>query len=153
MLWKHIFAVYNLSMYKIISIAFVVFFFISCNQQVKKIKKNTDPLEAGREFINASLTGEYDYAKQYLLKDSTNLMYFDRFVEFDEKKPAADKEGYKNANIIINSTDNVSDSVTIINYSNTYKKEPAKIKLIRKNKEWLVDFKYTFLDSAAYDLK
>ena len=128
-------------------LAAIIFFFTACDQQVEKIKKNADPLEAGREFINASLTGEYDYAKKYLLEDSTNLMYFDRFVEFDEKKPAADKEGYKNANIIINSTENLSDSVAIIHYSNTYKKEPAKIKLIRKNKEWLVDFKYTFLDS------
>lgn len=128
-------------------IVFLVLFAAGCNQETKKIKKNTDPLEAGREFINASLTGDYDYAKQYLLTDSTNLMYFERFIEFDEKKPATDKEGYKNANIIINSTENISDSVTVINYSNTYKKEPAKIKLIRKNMEWLVDFKYTFLDS------
>ena len=134
-------------MYKLIVIAFISLFFISCNQQAEKAKKNADPLEAGREFINASLTGDYDYARQYLLSDSTNLMYFERFVEFDEKKPASDKEGYKNANIIINSTENISDSVTVINYSNTYKKEPAKIKLIRKNNEWMVDFKYTFLDS------
>lgn len=144
---KHIFAVYKSFMYKLILLAFSSLFLISCDQQVKKIKTNADPLEAGREFINASLTGDYDYAKKYLLADSTNLMYFDRFVEFDEKKPATDKEGYKNANIIINSTENVSDSVAIINYSNTYKKEPAKIKLVRKNNEWLVDFKYTFLDS------
>jgi hypothetical protein len=74
-------------------------------------------------------------------------MYFDRFVEFDNNKPAADKEGFKNANIIIDSTQTVSDSVTIINYSNTYKKKPSKIKLVKKNNEWLVDFKYTFLDS------
>ena len=104
-------------------------------------------MDAGREFINASLTGDYDYAKKYLLTDSTNLMYFDRFVEFDEKKPAADKDGYKNANIIINSTENISDSVTIINYSNTYKKEPAKLKLLKKSNAWWVDFKYAFLDS------
>jgi hypothetical protein len=138
-------------MNKIILIAFISLSFIACNQSAKTIK-NSDPLDAGREFINASLTGDYDYAKKYLLSDSTNQMYFDRFVEFDEKKPAADKDGYKNANIIINSTENVSDSVTIINYSNTYKKEPAKIKLVKKNNEWLVDFKYTFLDSA-YMLK
>ena len=121
-------------------------FFSSCDQTNKTVN-NTDPLEAGREFINASLTGEYDYAKKYLLADSTNLMYFDRFVEFDKKKPAADKEGYKNANIIINSTENISDSISMINYSNTYKKEPAKIKLVKKNNTWLVDFKYTFQDS------
>lgn len=134
-------------MYKIFLIAFTSLFFISCDQQVKKIKKNTDPLEAGREFINASLIGDYDYAKKYLLADSTNQMYFDRFVEFDNNKSAADKEGFKNANIIIDSTQNVYDSVTIINYSNTYKKKPSKIKLLKKNNEWLVDFKYTFLDS------
>ncbi len=125
--------------------AFIFLFFTACNQQVKTVK-NADPLEAGREFINASLTGDFEYAKKYLLADSTNLMYFDRFVDFDNKKPAADKEGYKNSNIIINSTENISDSVTVINYSNTYKKEPSKIKLIKKNNKWLVDFKYTFSD-------
>ena len=133
-------------MYKIFLIAFISLFFIACNQSAKTVK-NSDPLDAGREFINASLTGDYDYAKKYLLSDSTNQMYFERFVEFDEKKPAADKDGYKNANIIINSTENISDSVTIINYSNTYKKEPAKLKLIKKSNSWWVDFKYTFLDS------
>jgi Domain of unknown function (DUF4878) len=133
-------------MHKFLLIPLFLLFFISCDQSVKT-KKNTDPLEAGREFIDASLTGDYDYAKKYLLADSTNLMYFERFVEFDKKKPATEKEGYKNANIIINSTENVSDSVTIINYSNTYKKEPSKIKLVKKNNEWLVDFKYTFLEN------
>ncbi|HEV8080369.1 MAG TPA: hypothetical protein VGP43_06640 [Chitinophagaceae bacterium] len=133
-------------MYKIFLTAFIFLFFTSCNQQVKTVK-NADPLEAGREFINASLTGDFEYAKKYLLADSTNLMYFDRFVDFDNKKPAADKEGYKSSNIIMYPTENISDSVTVINYSNTYKKEPSKIKLIKKNNKWLVDFKYTFLDS------
>ena len=127
------------------SVFFVLLFLSACNQEVKTIQ-NSDPLLAGREFINASLTGDFDYAKKYLLADSTNLMYFERFVEFDNNKPVADKEGYKNSNIIINATENVSDSVTIINYSNTYKKEPSKIKLIRKDNKWLVDFKYTFSD-------
>lgn len=118
--------------------------FFACNQSAKT-KKNTDPLEAGREFIDASLKGDYDYARLYLLADSTNLMYFDRFVEFDNKKTSTEKTGYKNANIIIDSTQDLSDSVSIINYTNTYKKTPAKIKLVKKNNEWLVDFKYTFL--------
>lgn len=133
-------------MLKFLLTGFIFLSFITaCNQQVTTVK-NSDPLEAGREFINASLTGEFDYAKKYLLADSTNLMYFERFVEFDNKKPSADKEGYKNSNIIINTTENISDSVTIINYSNTYKKEPSKIKLIKKDSKWLVDFKYTFSD-------
>ena len=67
-------------MYKIFPAAFIFLFFIGCNQPAKSIK-NSDPLDAGREFINASLTGDYDYAKKYLLTDSTNQMYFDRRSE------------------------------------------------------------------------
>ena len=146
MLLKYIFVVLIPFMQKIILTTFTFLFFLACNQSTKT-KNNSDALEAGREFIDASLKGDYEYAKKYLLADSTNQMYFDRFVEFDNNKPAADKEGFKNANIIIDSTQKVADSVTIINYSNTFKKKPSKIKLVKKNNEWLVDFKYTFLDS------
>ncbi len=121
----------------------LILFISACNQSAKT-KKNADPLEAGREFIDASLKGDYAYAKEYLLPDSTNLMYFDRFAEFDNKKSSSEKNGYKSANIIIDSTQTISDSVSIISYSNTFKKTPSKIKLVKKNNEWLVDFKYTF---------
>ncbi|MDQ6757195.1 MAG: DUF4878 domain-containing protein [Bacteroidota bacterium] len=131
-------------MYKFIFTAFMFLFFISCNQS-SKTKKNTDPLETGREFIDASLKGNYDYAKMYLLPDSTNIMYFDRYKDFDKNMNENEKKGYKNANIIINSAENISDSEMIINYSNTFKNKPSKIRVIKKNNEWLVDFKYTFL--------
>ena len=39
-----------------------------------------------------------------------------------------EKEGYRDANILIDSTQKISDSVTIITYSNTYKNKPGKIK-------------------------
>ncbi len=121
----------------------VILFFISCDQTVKTVKKD-DPLEAGREFIDASLKGDYEYAKKYLLPDTTNAMYFERLQDFYKNKDKAEKDGYKNANIIINSAEKISDSVMIINYSNTFKNQPAKIKLIKLKNEWLVDFKYTF---------
>lgn len=109
-------------------------------------KKNSDPLEAGREFIDASLKGNYDYAKQYILPDSINLMYFDRAAEFYKNMNENEKKGYKNADIIIAPAgiEKVSDSVSIINYSNTFKNKPEKLKLVKKNNQWLVDFKYTF---------
>ena len=56
----------------------------------------------------------------------------------------AEKEGYRDANILIDSTQKISDSVTIITYSNTYKNQPSKLKMVKKNNEWLVDFKYSF---------
>ena len=60
-------------------------------------------------------------------------------------KSKEELEQYKNADIIVNEVNNVSDSVTIVNYSNTYKKlEKNKVKVVRVNGRWFIDFKYTF---------
>ncbi|MEO6289944.1 MAG: hypothetical protein ABIO76_08495 [Ginsengibacter sp.] len=114
----------------------------ACNHS-PEVRK-TDPLESGRGFIEASLKGDYDEAKKYLLQDSTNIEYFNGFKDFNNKRNEEEKKGYRDANIIIDSTQKISDSVTIISYSNTYKMKPSSLKLVKHDKEWLVDFKYTF---------
>ena len=131
-------------MQKIISLVSIIFLFLgSCS--LNDTVKRDEPLDAGREFINASLKGNYDQAKKYLLPDSLNMEYFNVHESFNKNLPPQEKDGLKNANIIIDSIQNMSDSVTIINYSNTFKKIPEKIKLVRIKKEWFVDFKFTFL--------
>ncbi|MEO6220413.1 MAG: hypothetical protein ABIO81_08300 [Ginsengibacter sp.] len=116
--------------------------FAACNNS-PEVRK-TDPLESGRGFIEASLKGDYDEAKKYLFQDCTNIEYFNGLKDFNTKRSKEEKEGYKDANILIDSTEKISDTVTIISYSNTYKKKPSKLKMIKKSNEWLVDFKYTF---------
>jgi Domain of unknown function (DUF4878) len=118
--------------------------FLACEQKGKE-RNNDGPLETGRQFIYESLKGNYNEAKKYVLPDSINIEYFNGLVKFNDRLSQQEKEGYKNANIIINSVENVSDSVTIINYSNTFKNAPSKIKLVKINNDWMVDFKYTFL--------
>ncbi|HXS56913.1 MAG TPA: hypothetical protein VN726_12370 [Hanamia sp.] len=120
--------------------------FAACdNSNAKENKK--DPLESGRGFIEASLKGNYVEAKKYILEDSTNLEYFNGLRDFNSKMTPIERENYRDANIIIDSTSKLSDSVTIISYSNTYKKVPSKLKMVRQNNEWLVDFKFSFVDS------
>ena len=109
---------------------------------------NLGPLETGRQFIEASLKGNYNEAQKYVLPDSVNIEYFNSMVKFNDRLSQQEKEGYKDANIIINSAENISDSVMIINYSNTFKNAPNKIKLVKINNEWMVDFKYTFLENT-----
>ena len=118
---------------------------ISCNSSEEVDK--SDPLISGRGFIEASLKGNYKVAEKYLLKDSTNMEYFQGLKDFNSKLDAETRRGYSDANIIIDSSISKSDSVDIIYYSNSFKNKPSKIKLVEKNNEWLVDFKYTFLDS------
>jgi Domain of unknown function (DUF4878) len=115
----------------------------ACNNSATVDK--SDPLESGRGFIEASLKGDYVKAQKYLLPDSTNLEYLEGLKTFNSKMNAEDRRGYSDANIIIDSSIAKSDSVDIIYYTNSYKNKPSKIKLVKKNNEWLVDFKYTFI--------
>lgn len=130
---------------KFILAVIISFCIISCGQNMEQ-PKPTDPLTAGRYFIDASLKGNYSEARKYLLVDSLNMMYFERVSDYYQKMKVNEKEGYRTANIIISNdgVQNVSDSVTIINYSNTFKNMPSKIKVVKANGNWLVDFKYTF---------
>jgi type IV secretory pathway component VirB8 len=123
----------------IISMLAIILVITACKHSAEVSKK--DPLESGRGFIESSLKGDYDEAQKYLLPDSVNLQYFEGLKDFNSKRSNDEKEGYKNANILIDSTQQLSDSVTIITYSNTYKNQPSKLKMVN---EWLVDFKYTF---------
>jgi hypothetical protein len=127
----------------IVSAVFI--FFIGCNNSSSVDK--SDPLESGRGFIEASLKGDYITAKKYLLDDSTNLQYFEGLKDFNSKMDVENRRGYSDANIIIDSSIAKSDSVNIIYYTNSFKNKPSKIKLVKKNNEWLVDFKYTFIEN------
>ncbi len=123
----------------------IVILLCACHQPAEVRK--SDPLESGRGFIEASLKGDYNEAEKYILQDSINIEYFKGLKDFNGKRSKEEKEGYREANILIDSTQQISDSITIITYSNTYKNKPSRLKMVKKNNEWLVDFKYTFLDS------
>ncbi len=123
----------------------IVFFIIGCSNDVTVDK--SDPLTSGRGFIEASLKGDYKVAEKYLLKDSINMQYFQGLKNFNTNLDPETRRGYSEANIIIDSSIAKSDSVDILYYTNSFKNKPSKIKLVKHNKDWLVDFKYTFSDN------
>lgn len=110
--------------------------------------KNTSPdtdIDVARRFIRDIQESNFKDASNYLLKDETNLQYFERFEEHYRSRPADELEQYKNADIIINEIAPVNDSVTVINYSNSFKQaEKNKVKVVRTGGKWLIDLKYTF---------
>lgn len=128
-------------MKNIFYLLFVCLIAASCSSE--KLDKS-DPLASGRGFIEASLKGDYVKAKKYILQDSTNEQYMDRLRDFNQKLTPLERESYRDADIIIDSTKSLNDSTEIIYYKNTYKKEPTELRLVEKGNEWLVDFKYTF---------
>jgi hypothetical protein len=115
----------------------------SCNNQSKK-EPVTD-IDVANTFVRDLLDNNFKEAEKYLLKDETNNQIFDRFKKQYSGKEKAILEKYKQADIIVNETSYVTDSVFIFNYSNSYSRSDKTIlKLVRIDGKWLVDLKYTF---------
>ena len=116
--------------------------FSACNSNSKV--PNTD-IEVARSFIKNILDNDFKAAETLVLEEDTNKQYFDLFKKEYESKSREDLENYRKADIIINEISPVNDSVSIINYSNSFKKDKSnKLKMVRVNNRWLVDLKYTF---------
>lgn len=129
-------------MKKILLIVSVLCFVWACNNQRTR---PDDALETAREFIRSSLDGDYKWANELLLKDSVNSYELEVLEKkYNTQMSAAEKEGFKKASIIIHSVENASDSVVIVNYSNSFKNKPLPLKVIKKDNKWQVDLNYTF---------
>lgn len=121
----------------------VVFINFSCKNP-SGFTKPDDSLDAGREFIRAVLDGDYTKGELYILPNDEDLRLYKNYTSFMKKRSGKELIDLKQSNIIINKVEQISDSVTIINYYNSTVKKPTDIKLVYQNKEWWVDFSYTF---------
>ena len=133
-------------------------FFCACNNQTE----NNEPLtsendvDAARNFIRNLLDGKLDDARNMLVEDSLNIQNFETYERFYKTRMSpAEKRGYRESSININSVNQVNDSISVINYSNSFKKQDNTLKVVRMNDDWKVDLKYSFpntpIDSSAND--
>ncbi len=129
-------------MKKMLILFFTLTGFAACS--TKEASPPQTALDTGREFIRASLDGDFKKASGFLLADSQNVQLFESYEVFYEKLPASKKNGYKEASYKINKYLDIDDSTALINYSNDFMNKPMDIKLVRQNKKWAVDFKYTY---------
>lgn len=129
---------------KIAVVVSVCFFaLVACGPSSDHIQLE-DPLASGRGFIEAALKADYVKANKYLLQDSTNQQYLEGLIDFNKSSTKEERENYRNASIIVDSMVPKSDTTQILYYKNSFKKEPSKLKMVRKDNQWLVDFKYSF---------
>jgi hypothetical protein len=129
--------------YSFLILAFILLF--SCKNTEEEYHKPESAIDAGREFIQQTLKGKFNAANRYMLQDEDNQFWLAKWSKEFNKLSEQDKAGYARAAITIYEVnDVVPDSVTIINFSNSYKNRRQKIKVIKSNEEWKVDFKYTF---------
>lgn len=128
-------------------LSFIILY--SCND--KKATRPETALDTGRAFIRASLDGDFTIAETLLLKDTQNAQLFSTYKMYYDRLSKERKRNYKSASYNINKYLEENDSTTIINYSNSYMNKPMEIKVVRKNNEWNVDFKYTYSGNLPID--
>lgn len=134
---------------KILFIALSFLSLTSCNNEKENHPQTA--LDTGRSFIRASLDGDFKSAEQLLFTDTLNLQLFDSYKMLYNRLPGDKKQHYKSASYVINKYLEDNDSTVIINYSNSYMKKPLEIKVVRINKEWKIDFKYTYSGNLPID--
>lgn len=105
-------------------------------------EKATDPQDAGREFIRASLDGDHQKARFYLLQDTTNLLLIERQQRDYERLSHEEKQQHRESSIRPVSLTKINDSTTAYKYYNTYNpKDTTSISIVKTGGQWLVDLK------------
>lgn len=124
---------------------FLQFFYACSNNTDNQPPASENDVDAARNFIQSALNGDYKKARAYVLPDSLNYQYLDAFENnYKNRMNPEDKSGYRSASINIHQVRSLNDSVSVINYSNSYKKQNDSLKVIKTNGQWLVDLKYSF---------
>jgi len=113
---------------------------MSCNAG-KTFKKAEDAQDAGRQFIRASLDGDYEKARFYLLTDSINLLLISKWQQGFDKMDKNTRQQYREASILPINIKAINDSVTSYTFSNSFRKDTTTVHIVRINGEWLVDLK------------
>jgi len=116
----------------------------ACGNEADEYQKPTSDIDAFRSFVGQSLKGHFNTAQKYMLSDEENLQWLDHVTKDYNQRSAQEKAGLSGASINVAEVAVVNDSVTVINFSNSYFNKPQKIKVIRRTDGWWVDFKYTF---------
>lgn len=79
-----------------------------------------------------------------MIDDAENKSQLLKIKRDFDAKANTEKYEFAHASIIINEDATLSDTVHIINYKNSYDNIGRKVKVIKRNEIWQVDFKYTF---------
>ncbi|HQR94924.1 MAG TPA: hypothetical protein PLZ97_16340, partial [Sediminibacterium sp.] len=119
-------------------------FAISCSNKQVPLLPAENAFDAGREFIDANLKGNFQKAAFYMVADEKNKQFL-AIAEKDYRQK--DKEGrqeLRTASINLEKVEDLDQSQSIIYFSNSFDKKPQKIKVIKTNQGWLVDYKFSF---------
>ena len=112
---------------------------ISCSGKDQNYRKADDALDAGREYINACLQGDFSKAAFYTLPNDKNKAVLKELEKNYREKDKEGRQQFRTASININEVKELTDSSTLIMFSNSFDKQPHTLYVLKQNNTWLVD--------------
>ena len=128
---------------KLLTVLFITAVLCGCSSG-NNYTKAENPLDAGREFIDACLKGDFTKAAFYMVDDARNKELLQTQEKSYNDQSTPEKKEYNEASITIFEDATIDVSTHIINFQNSFDKTGRKVKVILNNGTWQVDFKYTF---------
>ena len=122
----------------------VLIFTISCSTKPVALLPAENAFDAGREFIDANLKGDFQKAAFYMVADEQNKTVLTVTEKEYRQKDKEGRQELRTASINLEKVEDLSKTESLILYSNSFDKKPQKIKVIKTNQGWLVDYKFSF---------
>src|ERR1700743_428129 len=119
----------------------LLFLLTACNGN-QNYKPAENALDAGREFIDACLKGDFLKASFYTVNNEENQKYLHKLEAEYRTKGRDGREQYRQASITIREVADLTENESIINYNNSYDQVAHKVKVIKQNDRGLVDLAY-----------
>ncbi|MDP3394058.1 hypothetical protein [Sediminibacterium sp.] len=113
----------------------------ACSSPTKNFTPAENGLDAGREFIDACLKGDFSRAAFYMVDDEKNKQLL---LTKESAYRERDKEGRQElrlASINIKEVSEPNDSTVILYHSNSLDTSSKQTIIVKRNNIWLVDFK------------
>lgn len=118
---------------------FIAILLTACNGKEQDYRKAENALDAGREYIQSCLQGDFLKAAFYLVPNEKNSQILKELEKSYREKDKEGRQQFRLASININEVTDINPTTTVIQYSNSFDKLPQAIQVVKKNDTWLVD--------------
>lgn len=110
----------------------------SCNRKSSDYTKAEDALDAGRQYIQSCLEGDFTKAAFYTVQDARNKAVLDSTEAAYRNRDREGRQQLRTASININEVKEAAAGTEIV-FSNSFEKQTRHIIVVHQNNTWLVN--------------
>lgn len=115
----------------------------SCSTTSAPMVPAENGLDAGREFIDACLKGDFERASFYMMDTKENKAILDNIEKEYREKDKEGRQELRTASINIKEVSEPNDSTVLMYHSTSLDTTGKKTIIIKQNNRWLVNLNQT----------